>query len=352
MLPCVSLEIGRGHPNYLDSFLKVYPGRTLLIKREWGLLKACYLLGGRGGRLTQIYNALRRKGSLPKLLLSYIAHDLEKELKGNEVVVVSHPLLVKALKDRYKVFYIHGEIAAPKESIVDADVSFVPLQKTKREFVASGIKEKRVLVTGLVIEPELLAVAERSFLARVKRLRDKSKLAVAFFSSGAYPRIHIEKIVKAADSAIKAGVGVLLFSGDNLRIKRFFERRVPKGEVIFTRNRKEENEEVRKVLELIDGFVAPAHERTNWACGLGLPLFCLLPHIGSYAPLNYEFAFKQGVSLPLAAERFGEEILRLREEGKLLEMAEKGFGKLPIDGARKIAEEIRKLLIHTQKTQC
>jgi len=287
-----------------------------------------------------VYNHWRKKGTHPRWLLSFIARDLEDELHGQKMVVVSHPLLTKALKDRYKVFYIHGEIAAPRESIVDAFISFVPLEETKERFKDFGISEDKVLVTGLMIEPELLMVAEKSFWERVKRLRSKSKLVVAFFSSGAYPRVHIRKIVRAANSAIAAGVRVFLFSGNNLRIKRCFEKHVPKGEVIFSPSRKEENEAVREILGLIDGFVAPAHERTNWACGLGLPLFCLFPHIGSYAPLNYEFGYKRGVLLPLKEEDFGEFILSLRDEGKLLEMAEKGFGQLPIDGAKKTAEMI------------
>ncbi|MEO0101088.1 MAG: hypothetical protein ABIK84_01665 [candidate division WOR-3 bacterium] len=344
MLLCINLEIGRGHPNYLDSFLKVYPRKTLLLKKEWKIMKRLYLFGGRGGICTKIYNRWRRKGKAPKFLLSLFRKDLERELKGAEVVMISHPILVQILQGRCKIFYLHGEIAAPEESLVSADQIFVPLPFTKEQFLKAGIPEERLLVSGLVMEPELVPIAEQSFQKRIKRLERGEKLTVAFFSSGAYPRVHIKKINQAVAEIEKFDIQVFLFSGNNRRLARYWEKRFPKAKIIFSWHREEENKKFAEILPELDCFVAPAHERTNWCCGLGLPLFSLLPHIGSYAPLNYQFAYSQGVTLPLAPENFGETILKLREGGKLQEMAEKGFGKFPIDGAKRIAEKVFTLL--------
>ncbi len=339
-LTCVSLEVGRGHPNYLDSFLKVYPKEVFLIKKDWWLIKRLYLLGGKGGLLTKIYNQIRRQ-KMPKVLLFYLANALRDEIKEREILV-SHPILAQALKDRYRVFYIHGEIAAPEESIVDAFRVFVPLPETRNRFL-SFLPEEKVIVTGLMIEPELVEKAERAFQERIKRLMRRERLTFAFFSSGAYPKAHIKKIVRAAKSAVRAGIKIYLFVGNNLSLKRYLTKILPEGEVIFSQDRREENEIVGELLNSLDGFVAPAHERTNWCCGLGLPLFCLLPHIGSYAPLNYQFARSLGVCLPLK-EEFGEQVLSLSDEGNLLAMAGKGFGKFPIDGAKKTAEKVFELL--------
>lgn len=341
MLTCISLEIGRGHPNYLNSFLRFYPGEIVLIKREWKTLQTLYRLGAKGGFLTSFYNLIRQKGKPPRFFFSFLLKDLVRDLKSS-AVVVSHPILAKALKDRFRVFYIHGEIAAPKESIVSVSQIFVPIEETKRRFLEFGIEEDKIMVTGLMIESELLEVAEMSLKLRKKRLEEKRRLTIAFFSSGAYPRVHIKKIVKAAQSSIKSGMRVFLFVGNNLRLKRYFEKIFPDAEIIFSKTQHEENKIVGSVLQELDCFVAPAHERTNWCCGLGLPLFCLSPNIGSYAPLNFDFAYRQGVSLPLNEERFGENLLMLRDEGRLLQMVEDGFGKFPIDGAKRTAEMIDK----------
>lgn len=344
MLLCINLEIGRGHPNYLDSFLKVYPGKTSLLKKEWKIMKMAYLLGGRGGICTEIYNRWRQGGKIPEFLLSFLRKDLERKVRNGKRVIVSHPILVRALQGKYKIFYLHGEIAAPEESLVSADQIFVPLPFTKNKFLEAGIPEEKLLVSGLVIEPELVPIAERIFRKRIKRLERKERLTVAFFSSGAYPKVHLKKINQAVIGIEKFDIRTFLFTGNNWHLKRYWERKFPKTNVIFSQNRKEENERFAEILEELDCFVAPAHERTNWCCGLGLPLFSLLPHIGSYAPLNYQFAYSQGVSLPLEPKNFGEMILKLREEGKLRKMVENGFGKFPIDGAKRIAERVSLLL--------
>jgi len=344
MLPCINLDIGRGHPNYLEGFLKVYPGKTILVKREWTIMKRLYLWGGRGGVITKVYNYFRRRGKIPKFFLSSLAKDLERDLKGYEMVLVSHPILAQMLKGRYRVLYLHGEIAAPKESVVDAFQIFVPLSETKERFVASGINEKKILVSGLMIEPEFLPIAEKGFRERIRRLKNKKRLTIAFFSSGAYPKVHLKKIARAMMSITEFNFRVFLFAGNNWRLKRYWEEKFPMANVVSAPNREEENRRLAEILEELDCFVAPAHERTNWACGLGLPLFTLLPHIGSYAPLNYEFAYAQGVCRPFEPEDFGKTVLRLQEEGGLLKMAEAGFGRFPIDGIRKVGERVRALM--------
>jgi hypothetical protein len=84
-------------------------------------------------------------------------------------------------------------------------------------------------------------------------------------------------------------------------------------------------------------MVAAAHERTNWAVGLGLPMFALLPNIGPFARGNFEFASEQGVCLPLAdvaaALGLADTIAALRHSGRLAEMARNGWGRHAISGA-------------------
>lgn len=91
-------------------------------------------------------------------------------------------------------------------------------------------------------------------------------------------------------------------------------------------------------------MVCAAHERTNWAVGLGLPMFALLPNIGPFAAGNYTFASQQGVCLPLEgtsdAARLGDTIAELRRTGRLVEMARSGWGRHAITGAETAAREL------------
>jgi hypothetical protein len=90
-----------------------------------------------------------------------------------------------------------------------------------------------------------------------------------------------------------------------------------------------------------DLFVAPAHERSHWALGLGLPMFIAGPAIGSYAPLNREWLIRDEVALPLEtkreAENFGERLRELREIGELCDMALDGWNNQNINGFDTIA---------------
>ena len=84
-------------------------------------------------------------------------------------------------------------------------------------------------------------------------------------------------------------------------------------------------------------MVAAAHERTNWAVGLGLPMFALLPHIGPFARENFEFAATQGVCLPLTTQRdaaaLGSALDAMHRDGGLSAMSRAGWGKHAINGA-------------------
>ncbi|MEO0025262.1 MAG: hypothetical protein ABIK54_00660 [candidate division WOR-3 bacterium] len=332
----LSAGIGRGHPNYLDSVLSFLPDVPRLTPPGpgWRLLRQLYRLGGRGGPLTGIYNRFRRSGAVSASVLSILEPKLRKEFGSFPgIVLVDHPLLARLLAPVCRVVYLHGEIAAPKSAaIAEAELILVPLEPTARCFEALGISSERVAVTGLLIEPQLLARAETAFHSRLARYRTDQPLTVAFFTSGAYPRPHMKALCLAARSCLDAGHRVLVFAGTEGR----FAPRLP-GTMVFS-SRADENEKTAALFPEIDLMVAAAHERTNWALGLGLPMFTLLPHIGPFAPLNFTFAAEHGVCLPLSQpQKLGSIINTLRHAGRLAEMAQAGWGKFPITGAETAA---------------
>ena len=94
--------------------------------------------------------------------------------------------------------------------------------------------------------------------------------------------------------------------------------------------------------EKLDFFVAPSHERVNWAVAGGLPMFMIGPAFGTFAPLNWRLGIQRGVAAPVDStadsRELGNMLESLRRSGKLSEMARNGFGDLPYDGFKKGAE--------------
>ena len=85
---------------------------------------------------------------------------------------------------------------------------------------------------------------------------------------GAFLRLAVRKIVDH-------GIGVeLIDATDGL------PARLPDALVVQHDSRREENAFAGKLFASFDYFVAPAHERSNWALGLGLPIFIIEPAIG------------------------------------------------------------------------
>ncbi len=249
------------------------------------------------------------------------------------IVLVDHPLLARLLGPVCRVAYLHGEIAAPESAVIaEVEQILVPLEYTARCFESLGISREKVAVTGLIIEPQLLPVAKTAYERRLDRLHSDIPLTVAFFTSGAYPRPHMRAISVAARSCLDTGHRVLIFAGT--------EGRFAPGilnTMVFS-SRTEENEKTAELFPEIDLMVAAAHERTNWALGLGLPMFALLPHVGPFAPQNFSFAAAQKVCLPLSQpQKLGSIINALHQSGKLTEMAQAGWGKISINGAETAA---------------
>jgi hypothetical protein len=370
--PLVSVcsEIGRGHPAYLDSVLlalaRLRPEGAAIPRftvpqlctgtsgLAWSMARATYRLGAQGGPATWLYNRLRSGSGKPSGLQSaLLGSGLRKAFAGYDgICIVDHPLLAHILAPVCRVAYLHCEIAAPGLSAVaDAWRTFVPLESTRQKLLAVGCQPSAVRVTGLVVEPELVEVAESAFQARIARLASDQPLTVGFFASGAEPRLHSSSTVTGAASVTRAGHKAVLSWGTGMlkasKVQLALRREGAADEsfrVIWARSRRAATTAVAGIFPELDAVVCAAHERTNWAVGLGLPMFALLPHIGPFAADNCTFASEQGVCLPLNgtadAARLGDTIAELRRTGRLAEMARSGWSRHAIAGADATAREL------------
>jgi hypothetical protein len=370
-------DIGRGHPSYLDSLVYLlkdkYPNllcRSVFQESEglsllsWKFVRWMYAISGKGGLHTRFYNFIRtrsQKGGEDSSMTRILGRDLKRAYEDFPgICLVDHPILAKSLADVCRVWYVHGEIAAPAECAVrGVEKTLVPLQETKDRLVAQGAEEDAVFVCGLMIEPPLVAGAEEAFQTRLKRIDSDQPLTIGFFTSGAYPKEHMEKIMAGARSVIENKMRAIIFCGTNRDKFEWIRSRLgdlkgkitedtrgsssPDGEfdlmLVARRTRQEDTQRACELIPILDAFVAASHERTNYAVGLGLPMFALFPLIGTFASQNFEFAQRQkvlnSVKSMQEARNLGGLLAELRRNGQLRQMAQNGFGAQTIAGVNK-----------------
>jgi len=381
----VYTNIGRGHPNYLDSVLRylrthhpdvynrirvtsVYEQSGGLSLMGWKMVRAVYRYGSRGGIVSALYSTWRtNKAAFDRnsLFVRLLQRDLLAHLGGYAgICLVAHPLLATILKDQHRVFSLHGEIAAPVESAVQGvEKMYVPLPLTRERMITLGVAADSLITTGLVLEPELCSGLDDVVRRRIQRLASSEPLTVGFFISGAYPRRHIELIFRGVESCYRVGMKVRLFWGcDEGKVRHLQTRLLKFADQVFVDDgtshimtdaqiaiitaKTREAETVRSMdyLADLDVFCAAPHERVNWAVGAGLPMIMITPTIGTFAPESRAIVLKtsSGIELSAAVEfsELGKRLIQMRLTGLLREMIEAGCQITSIHGAEVIAEDL------------
>lgn len=333
----------------------------------WRMARWLYKSGSSPGPTHQLYRLLRRSTDYnkPSIMLNIMGRSVRTRFLADPGrLVVAHPLLVAMLKNHGDLIYQHGEVITPTEAVVTgATTVLVPTMEAAEPFLNGGYKKQQLVITGMCIESALVNRAEECYESRLSRILNSAPLTGAFFSSGAEPQKHIEKLVASALSASQSGFRVIIFAarhgalharasrafracGRELLVYRPGESK-PESESMLNLfdTRAEEERLTAEWFSDFDYFVAPSHERTNWALGLGLPMFIVRPPIGPFSPLNDLKLTKSGVAVPIDnlddAAKFAEILAGLRSEGRMAEMARAGWKPDDISGFRTAAEYIR-----------
>ena len=387
-LNIIYTNIGRGHPHYLDGIVEklqsshageinlkitdVFAVSAGISRRLWEMVRFFYRVGSQGGLAGSVYGRVRGRqnnvhyGRMKK----FLARDVRQYIRSNRYpTLVSHPILVDMIADLVPVFYQHGEIAVPDEAVVGgAKLIFLPVTECKRIFVRKGIPESDLVVSGLCIENDLVKIAGESFEQRITRLQSGESLTGGFFSSGAEPKEHIKKILMIVASLHKSGRRGIVFCRENGKLKKalldrfdisFFgvgddSRELRKilakdkiAAAVFT-DRRKENILTANYFDCLDYLVAPSHERTNWAVGLGIPMFILHPIIGTFSPLNRAFMLQKAVAVDIENDAKAADFQALLEglirSGHLADMAQRGMGKCDVRGFEVISEKLARAL--------
>jgi len=390
-LDIIYTEIGRGHPFYLDGTVdalrenysanidlnidNVFKMSKGIPFRLWRLVDNLYRRGSQGGIPGIVYKLIRsRKGPANRGLIEAImARDIRQSVhKRKETVLTAHPFLAAMLSDLTEVIYQHAEIAAPAYAMIrDASLVLVPLEETRDRFTAAGVPGENIHVTGLCIEPRLIDALGVNIVKRQTRIKERDTLVGAFYSSGAEPKEHLRKIIAALTSLDKAGQKGVVFCTaggtlekaimNKLKARRFvpgkkeerFHEAIAGSNIlaVIHNERKQIDEYTAELFRYYDYIVAPSHERSNWAVGLGLPMFILHPLIGPFSPLNRDFLIKEKVAAEILtlqdAGAFAELLEKLRASGELLKMSANGYNRYDLNGFARSAELIDEFLERT-----
>ena len=370
MIPKITFlytNVGRGHPFYLDGIraelqahsqgkfdcqvTDVFAESRGTALSAWKVARWLYHQGSSGGVIGSVYDKLRSGQSYnrPSTSLSIMSRDLRASAQiMDRPVVVAHPSLVGALKGHQDIYYQHGEAVVPDEAVVrDAGVVFVPTEDAASLFLGAGYAPDQVIVSGLCIERSLLPIATQAFGHRRDRLRSGGPLTGLFISSGAEPKQHLATIQHCVQSLDQPQDCAVIVAKAGGRLERLVSR---SGAELFTYDSRAELEALTtELFPRLDYIVSPAHERTNWALGLGLPIFVLTPTVGPFAALNLKLIESQGVGvrLPEGVRQgsFRRFIAETRNSGHLLSMSERGWGYYPINGFQTIANSLIDRLI-------
>jgi hypothetical protein len=357
--------VGRGHPFYLDGIARalgeghpdlalrragvfeISRGTSLL---AWKAVLAAYRLAGRGGRLAGAY--LRARSAMDydrdSRLLRTLGRDARRWAGEEGILLADHPVLVGALRGRDRLWYQHGELSVPPETAVAAaERILVPTEEAADSFVELGISRERLIVTGLCVEAVLARDAGEQAAARRRRIAGDGPLTLAFFSSGAEPRDHVKALAAGAESLARSRHRALVFAAAAGALEHAVgggATRIGAGVELFSFSGRDGLDRITEEhFSRFDALVSPAHERSNWAMGLGLPVFLVGPDVGSFPPLNRALLRAAGVAAELGsvtdAQRLSERLDGLRGSGELLRMSERGGGR-EIDGFRRAAERV------------
>lgn len=348
----LTTDIGRGHRFYLEGLLREVRRLAPEVETEfflapelshgisrffWRMALALYRSGSRPGLVGACYNRFRRSQSPggSSIAHSALGRDLRRWLQTRRnlaaAVVVDHSLLVELLihqTNRPRVVYMHGELVAPEESLTCADLTLVPTDEVHRRFIESGCQKERLALTGLCVESALVPLADSARLVRLRRISEGAALTGAFFTSGAEPANHCDQILRAVLSMQKTSLRSLVFARHGGRLERLVRPYTGNHiELLVCKTILDEEELLASRFKELDYFVAPSHERTNWAFGLALPFFMLSPVFGSFAPLNRELALKSANAVALRSGResidFAAALQEARISGRLAEMNER-----------------------------
>jgi processive 1,2-diacylglycerol beta-glucosyltransferase len=113
----------------------------------------------------------------------------------------------------------------------NVDFYFIPSEETRQKFIANGIPEDRLKVTGIPIHPKFRRIKERSAIR--ERLGIPPEAPVVLIMGGSQGMGPFKEIIKIIDSSFP-DVYIIAIAGENRRLYAYLHKRAqrPGGKII------------------------------------------------------------------------------------------------------------------------
>ncbi len=334
---------------------------------SWRLLRRVYRNRLEPDMLTRVSRRvwLRRGWSPRGRLLRLLRRDLRNVYLGHDrPLVVDHAVLPLLIRAGGGIVYNHGEMGFGRENAATAaDVVLVPTSGVADRYIAAGVDKERIIVTGLCIEPALIAQAMTAFEQRLTRIEDGGVITGGIFVDETEPSHQVREVTESVVSVCRQGGGRLfVFCQSSGYLSRrlaaeLTRQGLPWGYVdsaqgigaelhpvtlVQTENRRQERGLVARLFADLDYVVAPPREKLLWAVGLGLPLIWLRKGFTEAELDSEQLGNSLGVARSIHVGRgktmLGPLVNMLQDSGELAKMARVGWGKYPLDGFEAVAK--------------
>lgn len=139
-------------------------------------------------------------------------------------VVSTHPfasMMLTELKKRgvpvpKAYFIITDYTCSPGVEKADCDIFFIPHEKLRREFIDSGIKEERIIASGIPIKEEFLSKTEKAKAKALLKLNGSQRTVL--LSCGSMGCGPIKYLAKKLPEVMPKDVQLVVICGNNRRL--------------------------------------------------------------------------------------------------------------------------------------
>lgn len=228
---------------------------------------------------------------------------------------------------------------------------FVPAERSADRLISYGVSSRNIYITGFPLPIWNVRESVEHFSARKKRLSANSNYSLTlmypFSGAGAYQK-YFSEFVKAISLELQGGdIKLIVSAGSNQgaysEARRVIHRNrldnSPSVRLLYNPDLFAAFSEFNAALPEVDLLITKPSELVFYS-GFGIPLLMLSP-IGDHEARNrlYILENKCGFDM-IHLNKFTKVINEFKRSGKLLELAENGYEKIPRNGSEAINDYV------------
>lgn len=228
---------------------------------------------------------------------------------------------------------------------------FVPAKKSADRLISYGVSFDKIIITGFPLPSWNVRNSYEQFADRKKRISANSScrltLMYPFSGAGAYQK-YFSQFVKAIASDLLSGdIKLVVFAGSNQgafnEAKRVCRHNGLESshsvQLLYNPDLFTAFSEFNAALREVDLLITKPSELVFYS-GLGIPLF-MLPPIGAHEAKNRLYILENECGMDMVdINKFIKVIKEFKSSGRLIDLAENGYEKIPRDGSEMINDYV------------